>query len=118
MFSDRLTCCVPGCAHSASRVTLPECIEVMCEEHYALASPAALARRARSEERLRSLQQRWDDEAYFDRLVASGKYLKMCGMLSLASEKAERAWSDVKAEVIAAARAPGVAAKVGAEALA
>ena len=115
MFSDRLTCCVPGCAHTASRVTLPECIEVMCEAHYALASPAALARRARSEERQRALQERWQDEAYFDRLVASGKYLKMCGMLSLASENAERAWRDVKAEVFAAARGRGLAEVAAAE---
>jgi hypothetical protein len=104
MFADRLTCCVPGCRHSASRISMPECIEVMCEDHYALASPAALARRARRDERLRSLQRCWEDDAYFDRLVASGKYLKMCGMLSLAAETAERAWSDVKAEVFDAAR--------------
>ena len=94
---------------------LPECVEVMCEEHYALASPAALARRARSEERLRSLQQCWNDDSYFDRLVASGKYLKMCGVLSLASENAERAWIGVKAEVLAAAQPHRFAEKVSAE---
>jgi hypothetical protein len=103
MFSDRLICCVPGCEHSASRLTMPECIEVMCEEHYALASPAALSRRSRTEGRLEALRQRWDDDAYFDRLVASGKYLKLCSVLSLASEAAERAYADVKAEVLAAA---------------
>jgi hypothetical protein len=108
MFSDRLTCCVPGCAHSASRVTMPDCVEVMCEAHYALASPAALARRARSEERLRSLQQQWDDDAYFDLLVASGKYLKMCSTLSLASEAAGRAWRELKTEVLAAANSRSV----------
>jgi hypothetical protein len=113
--SDRLSCCVPGCAHSASRAVLSECVEVMCEAHYALASPAALARRARSEERLRSLQQRWNDDGYFDRLVASGKYLKMCTVLSLASENAERAWIGVKAEVLAAARPGRIAEKVSAE---
>jgi hypothetical protein len=86
----------------------------MCEEHYALASPASLARRARSEERLRSLQQRWNDDSYFDRLVASGKYLKMCGMLSLASENAERAWIEVRAEVLAAAKSHRRAEKVSA----
>jgi|SRR4030081_3578232 hypothetical protein len=104
MFSDRLICCVPGCTHSASRLTMPECIEVICERHHALASPAALARRARTEARLKALQRCWDDDAYFDRLVASGKYLKMCSTLSFASEAAERAWTDVKAEVLAAAR--------------
>jgi hypothetical protein len=82
---------------------MPDCIEVMCEAHYALASPAALARRARREARLRALQQSWDDDAYFDRLVASGKYLKMCSTLSAASEAAERAWREVKSEVLAAA---------------
>lgn len=115
MFSDRLTCCVPGCAHSASRVCRPDCIEVMCEAHYGLASPAALARRARTEERLRALQARWHDDDYFDRLVASGKYLKMCGMLSLAAETAERAWIEVKAEVVAAA-SRGLAAEANAAA--
>jgi hypothetical protein len=94
---------------------LPECVEVMCEEHYRLASPAALARRARNEERLRSLQQRWNDDSYFDRLVASGKYLKMCGVLSLASENAERAWIALKAEVLAAAQSHRLAEKVSAE---
>jgi hypothetical protein len=114
MSSDRLSCCVPGCVHSASRLAVPDCVEVMCEEHYALASPASLARRARSEERLRSLQQCWNDEAYFDRLVASGKYLKMCSVLSLASENAERAWIEVRAEVLAAAKSHRLAEKVGA----
>jgi hypothetical protein len=86
----------------------------MCEAHYALASPAAQARRARNEERLRALQNCWNDGAYFDRLVASGKYLKMCSVLSLASENAERAWSEVKAEVLAAATADAVPEKAAA----
>lgn len=85
---------------------MPDCLEVMCEAHYALASPRALARRARREERLRALQQSWEDDAYFDRLVASGKYLKMCSTLSLASEAVERAWREVKAEVLAAETSP------------
>jgi hypothetical protein len=100
--------------HSASRVAVPDCVEVMCEEHYALASPASLERRARSEERLRSLQQCWNDDTYFNRLVASGKYLKMCSVLSLASENAERAWIEVRAEVLAAAKSHRLAEKVGA----
>ncbi|MBV8851022.1 MAG: hypothetical protein JOZ16_15715 [Methylobacteriaceae bacterium] len=116
MFSDQLRCCVPGCTHSAARVSLPNCVEVMCEAHYALASPAAQARRARSEERLRVLQQRWNDPAYFDRLVADGKYLKMCGTLSLAAENAKRAWTDVKAEVLAATKSRRFTAKVSAAA--
>jgi hypothetical protein len=114
MFSDRLTCCVPGCRHSASGVSMPECIEMICEQHCALASPAALARRARREERLRALQERWDDDTYFDGLVASGKYLKMCGTLSLAAESAERAWTDVKAQVFAIAQLRGVGERVSA----
>jgi hypothetical protein len=114
MFSDQLRCCVPGCAHSAARVTLPECVEAMCEAHYALASPAAQARRARREDRLRALQQIWDDDAYFDRLVASGKYLKMCSVLSLAAENAEQAWSEIKAEVLAAAKPHASTEKVSA----
>jgi hypothetical protein len=117
MLSDRLRCCVPGCAHSAARVSVPECVEVMCEAHYALASPAAQARRARREQRLRALQQIWNDDAYFDRVVASGKYLKMCSVLSLATENAERAWGDIKNEVLgAAATSRDVGEKVGAAA--
>ena len=65
MFANQLSCCVPGCVHRAARVGLPECTELMCEAPYALASPSAQARRARREERLRSLQQCWNDEAYF-----------------------------------------------------
>ena len=86
----------------------------MCEEHYALASPTAQARRARREERLRSLQQCWNDDAYFDRLVASGKYLKMCSVLGLASENAERAWRDIKNEVLSAAKSQDVTEKLSA----
>jgi len=112
MRSDQLRCCIPGCDHSPTPVSLPECIEIMCEEHYALASPAAQARRARREKRLRVLQQCWDDDSYFDRLVASGKYLKMCSMLSLASEKAERAWNEIKTEVLDAAGSRGIVDKV------
>jgi hypothetical protein len=116
MFSDQLRCCVPGCAHSAARVTVPGCVEIMCEAHYALASPAAQARRARREDRLRTLQRIWNDDAYFDRLVASGKYLKLCSVLSFATENAERAWGDIKDEVLSAAKAPDVTEKVGAAA--
>ena len=112
MFSDRLSCCVPGCTHSASRLKMPECIEVICEHHYALASPAALARRARAEARLLALQKYWDDGVHFDRAVASGKYLKLCSTLSFASEAAERAWTEVKAEVLAAARSRHSAERV------
>ena len=114
MRSDQLRCCVPGCDHSAARVSFPECVEVMCQAHYALASPAAQARRARREQRLQALQQCWNDDAYFDRLVASGKYLKLCGVLSLASENAERAWSDIKNEVLSAAKSHEAAEKVSA----
>ncbi|GAC1336509.1 MAG: hypothetical protein NVSMB26_23180 [Beijerinckiaceae bacterium] len=78
----------------------PACLEILCEQHHALASPAALARRERAEARLRLLQECWDDDAYFDELVASGKYLKMCGTLARASEAAERAWENVKADVL------------------
>jgi hypothetical protein len=92
---------------------MPDCIEVMCDQHYALASPNAVARRARSEERLKALQQCWDDDSYFDRLVASGKYLKMCSTLSLASDTADRAWRDLKAEVFAASK-PRVSDKLSA----
>jgi hypothetical protein len=93
---------------------MPECIEVICEQHCALASPTTLARRARREERLRALQKHWDDDTYFDRLVASGKYLKMCGTLSAAAESAERAWMDVKAEVFAIAKLRGVGERISA----
>jgi hypothetical protein len=47
-------------------------------------------------------------------LVASGKYLKMCGMLSFAAETEERAWMEVKAEVLAAARSRGAGEKISA----
>lgn len=113
VYSDRLTCCVPGCAHTATRRMMADCIEMMCDEHYALASPSAVARRTRSEERLKALQECWDDDTYFDRLVASGKYLKMCGTLSLASDSADRAWRNLKAEVLAASK-PRASAKVSA----
>ena len=114
MISDLLACCVPGCGHAASRLKMPAAVEVICEAHYALASPTTLARRARREERLKALQARWDDATYFDRLVASGKYLKMCAVLSLAADSAERAWMDVKVEVMAAARPRRFARKVSA----
>jgi hypothetical protein len=108
MLADPPRCIVPGCSCLTSREALPACLEVLCEQHHALASPAALARRERAEARLRVLQERWDDDAYFDELVASGKYLKMCGTLARASEAAERAWENVKAEAAATTRPPHV----------
>jgi hypothetical protein len=52
---------------------------------------SARERKLRAEKRLRALRALWDDPERYDRIVASGRYLKLCALLQFASEAVERA---------------------------
>lgn len=49
----------------------------------------ACERKLQTQRRLLWLQSLWDDEARFDAIVASGRYLKLCAVLEWASENDE-----------------------------
>ena len=45
---------------------------------------AARARKAQTARRLDWVRDRWNDDAYFEAVVSSGRYLKLCNLLEWA----------------------------------
>ena len=65
-----------------------------------MATPSSLQRKLQTGARLQWLRTRWDDSEYFDRVVASGRYLKLCEALRWAEEIDEQAWTGVKQAIM------------------
>jgi hypothetical protein len=66
-------------------------LESIAPEHYHLVSQSARRRKLQTQKRLAWLKERWNDEAYFEAVVASGRYLKFCTMIEWASDNDDRA---------------------------
>jgi hypothetical protein len=76
--------------------------EAVCAGHWELASVRTRRRVLRTASRLRRLEQLWTDLGSFEKLVAEGRYLKLCTLLDYAAEQAEVSWSRLKLELFAA----------------
>ncbi len=79
-----------------------EDIDLFCESHIELASRAAVQRKEQMQRRLAFVQMLWNDTDRFDKVVASGRYLKLCNLTEWISDYDERAWERVKSEILAA----------------
>ncbi len=64
---------------------------VLCADHAAMAPLALRARLSRASARRRFLQTLWDNEAAYDSIVASGRYLKLAHASCCAEENEEGA---------------------------
>src|SRR5688572_18238935 len=85
-------CCASGLASGA---------EFICETHLQVAAPEHVARKQRTAARLAWIQSRWDDDAFYEQAVASGRYLKLCETLRWAEDLDDQAWRDLKAAIAA-----------------
>jgi len=63
----------------------------LCEAHARMLAPALRARLARAARRRARLQAYWDDEAAYDAVVASGRYMKLAHASCCAEEHEEAA---------------------------
>jgi hypothetical protein len=84
----------------------------VCAPHWELVSERTKQRVLRSASRLGRLEQLWADLGSFERLVAEGRYLKLCSLLDYAAEQAEASWSRLKLELFVAKAAPAAEANV------
>lgn len=85
-----IPCCTGGIAHGG---------EFICERHLQMAIPSSIQRKLQTGARLQWLRSRFDDEDYFDRVVASGRYLKLVEALRFAEETDEAAWGAVRSTI-------------------
>ncbi|HEY5226367.1 MAG TPA: hypothetical protein VIJ06_06205 [Methylovirgula sp.] len=79
-----------------------EDIDIFCEANLNLASDAAVQRKQQMQRRLAFVQDLWNDADRFDKIVASGRYLRLCNLTEWISDSDERAWERLKTEVLAA----------------
>ena len=79
-----LTCAIPGCRRPALR--LPDGANGFCDEHIAMAPDAHRRRFVSVVRRLRGLRDIWNDEARYEEVVASGRYLKLAHATCCAEE--------------------------------
>ncbi len=100
-----LSCCAPRCTCTVDGFSC-DSVEVICPTHYETASASARLRKASTERRLTWLQEKWDDQDFFEAAVAKGYYLKFCNLIAWATDNDEAAWQRIKREVIAANQDP------------
>ena len=79
-----------------------EDLDLFCEKHIDLASRAAVERKRQMQRRLSFVQQVWNDANRFERVITSGRYLKLCNLTEWISDCDERAWARVKNEILVA----------------
>lgn len=99
------TCAIPGCRQPAAR--LPDGSAGFCDEHLAMA-PHSRRRFLTVVRRLRMLRDIWSDEAHYDRIVASGRYLKLAHATCCAEEALDVAARRLTLAIIASGRGPVV----------
>jgi hypothetical protein len=94
------TCALPGCQEPAE--PLPDGGAGVCEHHFAMASNAHRTRFLSVVSRLRVLREIWSDEARYDRVVASGRYLKLAHATCCAEEALDIAARRLTLSILAA----------------
>ena len=95
------TCAITGCQHPAARQ--PDGGDGFCDEHMAMA-PETHRRRFHSiVRRLSALREIWNDEARYDSVVASGRYLKLAHATCCAEEALDAASQRLKLSILAVA---------------
>jgi len=88
---DHLACCGLGMTNGA---------EFVCERHLQMAPASSLNRVRQTGARLQLIRARWNDDDYYERAVASGRYLKLCELLRWAEDSDEEAWTRMKREIL------------------
>ena len=99
--SSQPRCCIPGCNTIVPEPSAAGLDERLCRRHLDLASRRSRDRMLRAQIRLIHLEARLHDDAFFQRLVASGRYLKFLALLGYASDVCASRWATAKREVLA-----------------
>ena len=102
ILSQESECCVPGCQRAVVRPAVASIGDGLCAHHLALAAPPLRARLDVTTRRLACVEGFWGDEATYDRIVASDRYLKLAHATSCAIDAAESALNRLKLSVLAA----------------
>jgi hypothetical protein len=95
-------CCVPGCQRAAARQAVASIGDQLCEHHLSLATPRQRLRLDVTTRRLARVEGFWENEADYDAIVASDRYLKLAHATSCAIDAAEAALNSLKLSVLAA----------------
>ena len=93
-------CAIPGCKQPADK--LPDGAAGFCSDHLAMAPASQRERFLTVLRRLRSLRDIWSDEARYDAIVASGRYLKLAHATCCAEEALDMAAQRLTLAIIAA----------------
>jgi hypothetical protein len=107
-------CCVPGCGGGTTPDVPLQTGEGLCEAHVLLASIESRRLLQSAARRLARLQRSWDDDRVFEEIAVRGRYLAFCALLETAHDHVDRAWEQVRSEVLGAAGglhpcSPGIA---------
>jgi len=89
-----MTCCVPDCGCRVSDRGAAIGPETICSGHFRLASAPARAR-------LEKLQSSWESDEIFERVTARGRYPQFCALIAAAHDHVDRAWENLKLEIMA-----------------
>ena len=92
-------CCIAGCPALVLKPSQGTGQERLCRDHLALAPPRTRERMLRAQIRLIHLEAKFQDEAYFEDLVASGRYLRFCALLGYATDVCALTWERTKHEI-------------------
>jgi len=96
-----MTCCVPDCGCRVSDRGAAIGPETICSGHFRLASAPARARLDRARARLEKLQSSWESDEIFERVTARGRYPQFCALIAAAHDHVDRAWENLKLEIMA-----------------
>ncbi len=83
------TCAIPGCQSPAAQ--MPDGGAGVCDDHFAMAPISQRMRFLSVVGRLRTLRQMWSDEARYEAVIASGRYLKLAHATCCAEEALDAA---------------------------
>lgn len=106
--STMFSCAIPGCRQPAGR--MPDGAPGVCEAHLSMAPDAQRQRFLTIIRRLRVLRAIWNDEALYDQIVASGRYVKLAHATCCAEEALDEAAHGLHLAIVAAQSAAARAA--------
>lgn len=99
--SANFSCAISACPHPAAG--LPGGGDGFCDQHIAMAPDVHRRRFLSVVRRLRALRDIWNDEARYESVVASGRYLKLAHATGCAEEALDVAAHRLTLAILAAA---------------
>ena len=94
------SCGVPACEAAPAPDSLQIGGEHLCSHHLSLAAPALRKRLDTAIRRARRVEAFWSDDAQYDAIVSSDRYLKLSHVTCCAEEHLEAAWDRVRLSVL------------------